>query len=417
MIVDMSDFILLAVLIVLSGFFSGSETALFSLKRSDLHRCSMSGSRRERAIYEIMSKPQYILITILMGNLFVNLVSSAILTRMMLDVFHEYGHFVSIAVITPVIILLCEIFPKIAAIDNNTSVSKAVLPFLLVIHRLFYPVRMVLVKITDFFIAAFRLRIEETAITREELDIALTMGEHDGVLNKEESDFIKNVLRFSRKEAMNVMIPRTKALFIPLDCTISRAVRIFRDSGAVRAPVYRNDIDDVVGVLDSRELLPYVRGYKRAKGIDEFLHSITHYPATKPLDELLTDFLRKKIQIAIVVDEYGGTEGVVTLSSIISELFGKNRLFDGEARPSVRRIDYNTYSVPGTMQIDDFNDSFHEKIETKESETIGGYIIELLGRFPERGTIIKMRNSSLKVKSVRKNRIESIEVVAGKGPQ
>ncbi len=412
MSIQTSDFIILFFFLALSGFSSGAESALFSLKKSEIHRFSISSSRRERAIYEIMKKPEGILITILLINLFVNLIASAILTKLLLGIFSTYGHLISIALLTPIIIILCDIFPKIIAINNSVTISKNVVLVLGFLHRALLPVRYLLMLFTERFIRLFRLRIEqERGITREELDVALSMGLDEGIINKEESGFIKNVLRFSNKEAINVMIPRTRALFIPHDCSINRAVRIFKESGAVRAPVYKNNIDTIIGVLDSRELLPYVRGYKKASGITDFIHSITHYPSTKQLDELLTDFLRKKIEIAIVVDEYGGTEGVVTLSSIISELFGQEHILEKAPKPQVRKIDDLTFLVPGDMQIDDFNDFFNEDIETKESETIGGYLIERTGGFPEKQSEFRLKHNLLRVKSIRRNRIESIEII------
>jgi CBS domain containing-hemolysin-like protein len=210
---------------------------------------------------------------------------------------------------------------------------------------------------------------------------------------------------------MNVMIPRTKAVFIPIDCSISKAIKIFKETGAVRAPVYRDDIDTVVGVLDSRELIPYIRGYKKAKTIGGLIHDMVHYPATKGLDELLSDFLRKKIQIAIVVDEYGGTQGVVTLSSIVSELLGENEVWEKVSKPAIRKVDDHSWTIPGNLQIDDYNDYFEENIQTKETETIGGYITEVLGCFPEKNTEIVEGKYILRVKLIRKNRIESVEII------
>ncbi|HPJ37802.1 MAG TPA: hemolysin family protein [Spirochaetota bacterium] len=406
------DLLVLIFFLLLSGFFSGSETAFFSLKKSDLHRFSISKHRNEKAISGLMKNPENILITILIGNLFVNLISSAMLTRILLGFFRQYGHFISIAILTPIIIILCEIFPKIIAINSSIAVTKSVVGPLSFIHRFLFPIRYILVGFSNAVIRIFNLKIDESAgITKEELDMVITLGKDEGILNTEESNFMKNVLKFSQKEAMNVMIPRTKAVFIPLDCTINKAIRIFKETGAVRAPVYKDDIDTVVGVLDSRELIPYIRGYKKAKTIEGLIHDMTHYPATKGLDELLSDFLRKKIQIAIVVDEYGGTEGVVTLASIVAELLGKNEVWEKVKKPAIRKIDDRSWAVTGNLQIDDFNEHFEENIQTKETETIGGYITEVLGCFPEKNTEILQGKYILRVKVIRKNRIESVEIV------
>jgi putative hemolysin len=409
----LSDMLILAVSSALSFFFSGSESALFSLSKSDMHRLSSSSLKKEKDIADTMRKPGEILITILTGNLFVNLIISAITAKIFLNIWADAGHIISIAVVAPIVIILCEITPKIIAINNNIGFSRTIIGLLRGLHLIFLPLRSVMLVIINLLARLFRIDFEDgKTITEDELDIAVRMGEVDGVIGKEEGAFIKNVLRFSKKEAMNIMIPRNRAVFIPYNSSVNEAVKVFLETGAVRAPVYKNNIDNVIGVLDSRELLPYAMGIGGAKNINRFLHSITHYPGSKELGDLLSDFLRKKIQIAIVVDEYGGTAGVVTLTSILSELMGRDRTAMEEPyKPDIRKIDENTSIIQGDMQIDDFNVYFNEKIASLESETVGGYIIEKTGHFPRRGHEIITPNHTMRVKYVRKNRIESIEVI------
>jgi putative hemolysin len=406
------DYIMLVLCLVLSGFFSGTETALFSLRKADLHRFHLSKSRREQYIARVMREPQHILVTILIGNLFVNMGATAIATKLLLVAFSSYGHLLAIAIMTPVILLLCEIAPKLISINNNVTVSRRVVPVLKFFHLLFLPLRRVLVLLIDWFSGMFNIGLDSRAsITKEELDMAVRLGEIEGVLNKDEGDFIKNVLRFSRKDASNVMVPRTRAVFVPLGSTVKDAMAVFRETGAVRLPVYDGDIDNVVGVLDSREILPFALGYRSVKNINRFLHTITHYPGSMKLDELLGDFLRKKIQLAVVMDEYGGTAGVVTLASIISEIIGRDYIGVESRKPEVRKTQDNTSMISGEMQIDDFNTSFGEKIESVESGSVGGYIIEKLERLPEKNDEIRTGSHVLKVRSVRKNRIATVEVI------
>jgi CBS domain containing-hemolysin-like protein len=359
-----------------------------------------------------MKGPQKILITILIGNLFVNLFISAIATRMMLSFWKEYGHFIAIVIVTPVLIILGEITPKLIAINSYHSFSRKSVSFLKFFHAVFYPVREVLLGMANGIIRVFNLRVaDDRAITEEELDMAVRIGEREGVINKEERTFISNVMRFSRKEALNVMIPRNKAVFIPWNSSVKQAEKVFLETGVKRAPVYRGDLDHIVGVLDSRYLIPYTMGFKQAKNINRLLLPMQHYPSSKELGELLADFLSRKIQIAVVMDEYGGTAGIVTLSSILSELLGKEFMFrkDSPGR-EIKRLDDGTFLVPGTMQIDDFNAEFGEDLESKETETIGGYIIEKLEHFPGRSEFLMTSRHMLKVKSIRKNIIRTIEL-------
>jgi putative hemolysin len=406
------DYFLLAACLALSAFFSGSEAALFSLKRSDLMRLAQSAHRRERLVGEVMAAPQKMLITLLVGNLFANLIASTLATRLFLERFGEGGQFIAIAIVTPIIIVICEVSPKSFAITRPALFARMVISPLNYFNHLFYPIREVLMRIVNGFTRALRLKLEgESGITEGELDAVLAMGESDGLIRKDEGSFIKNVLRFSKKEAQNVMTPRNQAVFVPYGAGIDEAAEIFLKTGLVRAAVYRNDLDTIVGVLDSRALVPYRMGYRKARNINRMLYSIHHYPATKELGDLLFEFLQKKIQIAVLVDEYGGTAGVVTLSSILSELLGREfSHWDDSVRPGVRRITDERSCINGDMQIDDFNFAFGEDLASTESETMGGYMVEVLEHFPERHEEVPTSKYVLRVMRSVKNRILTIEV-------
>lgn len=408
------DLIVLFFAIMLSAFFNGAETALFSLKRSDLHRYSSSGNKKENLIAKLMSKPQNILITILAGNLFVNIIISSLTTSFLLIIWGEYGHIIAIGIVTVFLIVFCEISPKVIAINRYENFSRKIISLLNIFHVILIPVRILLLGITNMIIKILSLKLDQgKSITEEELDMALRLGLAEGVINKSEEIFLKNVLRFSKKEAQNVMIPRNKALFIPYTATVQEALDILLNTETVRAPVYKENPDNVIGMLDSRELIPYALGFKKAKKITKFIHNIYHYPASKELGELLSDFLHNKIQIAIVVDEYGGTAGVVTLSSILSELMGKNFVLWEEkhrTEKDIKIID-NATVISGDMQIHDFNFNFKESLVSEDNETVGGYIIERLGYFPKRSEAVETDNYILKVRHIKKNKIESVELI------
>lgn len=408
----MYELIILLFFLMMSAFFNGSEASLFSLKKSELLKFSSSSSKKDVLISEIMERPQKILITILLGSLFANVIMSALSTRILLGIWGEYGHFIAIMILTPVIIILSEILPKTIAINQPKKISRIIITFLYYTNKLFYPLTRILLVITNSVIKLFNLRFDhDERMTEDELNVAIRLGESNGIINNEDVRFLNNVLRFSKKEAQNIMIPRNQAVFISYNAGIDEAAQIFLKTGWVRTVVYKNDFDNIVGVLDSRELIPYRWGYKKAKTIQRLMYSVHHYPATKELGELLTDFLRKKIQIAVVVDEYGGTAGLVTLPAILYELLGREfSLWDDVNRSEIRKIDDKTSIIDGDMQIDDFCFSFDEKISSSESETIGGYIIEKLGHFPKRSEIIETEKYLLRIKKIIKNRIDTIEV-------
>jgi len=402
----------LIVCMALSAFFSGSESALFSLTKSDLHRFSHSHLKREKAIYTFMKDPQKILITLLAGNLFVNLVLSMLSTSLMLQVWPRWGDVISIAILTPLIIIFCEISPKIIAINSYENASKKVLPALRFFHIVLTPVRALLLLFTSMMIKIFNLKLTHKAITRDELKLAVKLGEEKGVIGKDEGAFIQNVLRFAKKDAANIMFPRSSAVFIPYGSSIRDAMKTFIESGVIRIPVYQNDIDHVIGMVDSRELIPYHLGFKKARNINRFIQEIKFFPASRELHDLLNDFLAGGIQIAIVVDEYGGTAGVVTLNKLLSELMGRDMTrWEDYARHAIRRIDDNISVISGELQIDDFNAAFAEDLKSQNADTIGGYIIEKLAYIPKRGDVLRVGAYIFRIRHIRKNKIETVEVI------
>ncbi len=410
------DYVYLQIAIIficlfLSAFFSGSETVLFSFKKSELIKFSFSENILENKIAKFLSHPQNILITLLAGNLFVNILLSSLTTSLLLTQWPQYGHIIAIAIVTPVIILFGEIIPKLLSLYNYRKLVYYLIPVISLFHNAMLPIRYILLTISNLFIKIFHLRLDAAYdISEDDLSAAIYYGEKYGILSVDEKQFISNLLRFTKKTAENAMIHRNKAIFIPYDASIYEVIDIFKEKDIVRAPVYKNNLDTIVGVIDSRELVPYATGMKKGKTITKLIHTIYHYPASKSLSELLEEFLRNKIQIAVVVDEYGGTAGIVTLKGIIAELFGRRyTLWEDMPKQEIKK-EKDVVIVPGDMQIDEFNAMFDVSIDTSESETIGGYIIERLGYLPKRRASIMVDDYILTVRYVAKNRIQSIEV-------
>lgn len=399
------------VFLILSAFFSGSETALFSLKKADLHRLSISGKSSEKAIASLMNTPDRILATLLIGNLFVNLSLAAIVTNFLLGYFGKYGHFISISIVTPLIIILSEITPKVIAVNTYLNFSRASFPLVLLFHKIFYPARFITMKYTDLITRIFKLNLKHTNLTEDELRFVINSGEEKGLIDKRESDIIKNVMRFSDKEASNIMYPRNQAVFIQYGATIEQAMEIIIENELVRIPVYREDYDDIAGFIDSRDLMGAYLGHKKIRNINRFIKPIDFFPFSKELTELLEDFLEKKIQIAVIVDEYGGTAGIVTLSSILSSLLGKEfGKWENYKKTGIRCVEQNKYIVSGDLQIDEFNLFFNERFTSNNSDTIGGFVIEQLNFFPSKGAKVILNNIEITVKTIVKRKIITLDV-------
>jgi putative hemolysin len=260
----------------------------------------MSASKRnsDRMIASLMANPQQILVSILLGNLLVNSLISSLTTQMLLGAFGEYGHLVAIVLVTPVIIVFGEIIPKIISISGCENFARRIILPMNFWHRLAGPVRMVFVSGLNSLIRLFGIELEQKEdISEEELELAVRLSVDRGSLKADESEFINNVLRFSRKTAESVMVPRKEAVALPWGSSVANAVSLFLEADIVRAPEYRGNMDHIVGLVDSRELVACVAGMKRSTTINRFIHPIQFYPATIELSQLLDDFLKRKIQM------------------------------------------------------------------------------------------------------------------------
>lgn len=403
--------IIIFMCLMFSAFFSGTETVLFSFKKSELVRFSYSQNSLEKHIALLLSNPQSILITILLGNQFFNILISSLSASYLLSSWPQYGHVISAAIVTPFTIIFCEILPKIVSLPKYRILARYVMPVISFFHKIFMPLRYILINISNTIIRIFKLNIHSTFdISEDDLSMAIYYGQKYGFLSKDEKEFIHNLLRFTKKTADQAMIHRNRATFIPYSAGIDEIIHIFNENEVVRAPVYKNNIDTIVGLIDSRELVSYSAKIKKGVSIKRLIHPIYHYPASKSLTEMLEEFLRNKIQVAIVVDEYGGTEGVITLEGIIAELFGTGfSLWEDVPKQGVRK-EKDIFIIPGDMKIDEFNAIFNLSLQSSESETIGGYFIEKIGRLPKRKDLIKIDNYIATVRHVVKNRIHSIQV-------
>jgi len=400
---------------VFSAFFSGSETALFSLKKADLHRFSNSTNYVEKSIASSMRQPDKILITILLGNLFVNIMLSSFTTSVMLKYFTNYGHIISILFITPVVIIFCEITPKIIAIYFHKNFSKISFPFLQIFHKTISPLRKIIIFFSDLIIKELNLELQHNIITEDELDHVVEKGEQQGIIDKKEGDIIKNVMRFSKREASNIMYPRNHAIFIQKGCTIKKAMKLINENDIVRIPVYKKDLDNIIGVIDARDIISPYLGYSKDRTIDKYIRPVDFFPFSKDLNDLLNDFLEKKIQIAVIVDEYGGTAGIVTLNSILSAILGKEfGKWETYRKNEVRTIADKHYIVYGEMQLDEFNSFFESDFTSYNSDTIGGYLIEKFENFPEKGDAIKFDNMEIRIRNIKKRKIEQVEIFCEK---
>ncbi len=360
-----------------------------------------------RRVVGLLANPHRLLITILVGNTLVNIAASSILAEIFYCNMGEKGIGISIIAMTAILLVFGEVTPKMFAIAHSMEFSFfAALP-LKFFEALLAPVRVTLSNIAYFIVRNLGLKVksEKPGITEQEIRSLFSIGKKKGIVKEKEKDMIEGILEFKDLNAADVMTPRIDIVALDLTENKSRIVRLIKEEQYSRYPVYVHTLDNIVGIVHSKEFLLNPSGEIR-----DLVKKPYFVPESMKIDDLLQELQKRHIHMAIVTDEYGVTSGVVTLEDILEEIVGEIRdEFDFEA-PKIRKIDQKTYEVSGLAHIDEVNERIGLSIETEEVDTIGGYVILLMGRIPRSGSSIKINEAVITVKDVSKNRITTLKI-------
>ncbi len=404
--------ILLMVCLFLSAIFSASETALMTLSKIRVKQMVENKEKGADIIDKLVNNPSKLLSAILIGNNVVNIGASALLTSLAIDYYGSSGVGIATGVMTLLILIFGEITPKSLAAQNSEKVSLRLSKFIYIIIIVLSPIILVLTHITNFLVKLMGGDVNKNQpfITQEELKAIVNVSHKEGVLEGEEKEMIYNVFDFSDSQAKDVMIPRTDMVAIDINLPYEDIINIFKQEQYSRIPVYEDTIDNIVGILYVKDLL-FLENNK-----DEFLlnkyirepHFTYEFKSTKELfEEMRTD----RIHMVIVLDEYGGTEGIVTIEDLIEEIVGDiEDEYDKEIH-EIEVIKEDEYLVYGSVKIEDVNELIGTNIESEDFDSIGGFIIGVLGKFPESGEIIEYDDIKFIVENIKKNKIEKIRIM------
>lgn len=405
----LSEIALLALLILLSGFFSGSEIALFSTNRVKIRKLAEEGDRNARVLEELLSRPNRLLTAILVGNNLVNIGAAAIATSLAIQFFGSKGVGLATGVMTLLVLIFGEITPKGVATRNSERISLLVARPIATLVKLLYPIVKVLVFITKPIVTAFGGKSNIPFVTEEEIKMLVEVGEKEGVIEKEEKEMIKGIFEFGETTAKEVMVPRIDMKCISADATIEDGIKLALETGHSRFPVFEESVDNIIGILYTKDILRYLD--KRKLKLRQIIRPAYYVPETKKLDELLEEMQEKKTQIAIVVDEYGGTAGLVTLEDIIEEIVGEIWEEHEVIERPIQKIDDTSAIVLAKASIEDVNEELGINLPEEEFETIGGLIFNALGKIPTIGEAVEINGVSLIVEKMRGRRISLVKVV------
>lgn len=400
----------LVVLLFLSAFFSGSEAALFSLSRSQI-RALRSGSAAGRRVAVLLEKPRRLLITILLGNLSVNIFATAAATAISLSLFGERGAVYAFVVMSGLIMLFGEILPKAFALHGAERVAPVVVYPLSVLHVAFAPVRVPLAAVSDRVVEGLRGRLgtARRPYTWDELLTAVRIGWRAGDVGPFEYEILSHVLEFRHKVVKEIMTPSIQVTSAPVTATRNELVALFEKSGHSRIPMYGESPDDIIGIVHIKDLVDPAAAVGE-DDLRERIHEVFFIQESTPIVGLYGELQRRKIHVAIALDEHGSFAGIVTIEDILEQLVGEIRDIREPRTQPYQRIDDRRIVVAGTMEIDHFNEVFETALRDEEHETVAGYILGITGRIPREGETVVADGLRFQVISAQPNRIRKLQV-------
>jgi gliding motility-associated protein GldE len=414
--------IILILLLISSALISGSEIAFFSLNQTDINELSNNG-KEENPVVTLLERPRKLLATILITNNFINILIVLLFASLAESLFSDFNltlnlYFITVPIrflleiilITFLILLFGEVLPKVYASRNALLFAKKMSKFIQAVNILLTPFSMPLIAVTKWIEQKLGSKARNFSV--ETLSQALELTSQSAT-NKEEQKILQGIVNFGNTETVQIMKPRIDIFALSDEETYEEVLHKILTNGYSRNPVYKENIDNIIGILYAKDLLAHLN--KKSFKWQTLLRETFFVPENKKLDDLLSDFRAKKNHLAIVVDEYGGTSGLVTLEDVIEEIVGDiNDEFDDEDI-SYSKIDANNYLFEGKTSIKDFckilddeDEAIFEE-EKGESETLAGFILEVSGKFPKKGAEINFKNYTFTIEALDKKRIKQIK--------
>lgn len=406
--------VFLVFLILLSALFSASETALMSLNKIKIKQLIEDEVKGAKEIEKLTENPSEILSTILICNNIVNILASSISTVIFIDIFIDFGTGVatsiSTLVLTVVILIFGEITPKTIAVLKAEKLAFILYRPLKIILLLLKPLVFIFSKVSGIIMKLFGIKDQgiNANITEEEIKSIVSFSQESGVLEVEDKDLIYNVFEFGDRRVKDVMIPRVDMITLSRNSTYDEIVSLFKTERFSRVPVYKDNIDNIIGVINIKDL--FFIDKEDDFVIDKYIREIYSTHEHKKIRDLFNEMKKDRNHMSIIRDEYGGTIGLVTIEDLIEEIVGDiEDEYDEVVDKEIQVINDNEYLIVGTLKIDVLNDMLDINIES-EFETIGGYIIEKMGRLPQNGEILEFENIKFKIENIGKNRIKRLRV-------
>ena len=405
------EFIFLIILLLLSGFFSSAETSLVSCNKIRMRNLADQGNKKAQMVLDITEDQGKMLSAILIGNNLVNTFSASIAATI---AYSFGGAAVSIAtfIITLLILIFGEITPKTMATQKAEEMALMYVPVIRFLMFVFTPVIIFVNAICNLLLKCMGIdsSTSNPSMTTSELRTIVDVSHEEGVIEKDEKELINNVFDFGDVKAKDVMVPRVHVVMADEDSTYSDLLSLFREEMFTRIPIYKDSIDDVIGLVNMKDLLLY-------EDLEHFqIHKIIRKPfftyENKPISDLLLEMRQTTVNLAIVLDEYGELAGIITLEDIIEEIVGEVQdEYDAHEKANIRQVSQRVYDVKGYISLHDLNDALNLSLDSEDYDSIGGLVIDRLHRIPEINDTIYLEDGTrIQVIKLEKKRIEEVRI-------
>lgn len=406
--------VILLALIILSGFFSSSETSLMSLNRYRLKHLVKNKHRAAKLTQALLNRPDRLIGLILIGNNFVNILAASIATVICVRLWGNLGYAIATGSLTIIILVFAEITPKTLAALHPEKVAFPASYILTPLYRLFYPLIWLVIGLTNSLLKLFGVDIDEAKddpINSEELKIIV--NEAGALIPKSHQNMLLSILDLEKVTVEDIMIPRSEIAGINLEEDLDHIIEQLRGAMHTRLPVYKHDIDNVIGFLHARQIIKLIAqddDHLSIKSIEQAMTPVNFVPEGTPLNTQLLNFQRKKNRVGLVVDEYGDIQGLVTLEDILEEIVGEFTTDIAAVSKDIQVEKDGSVIIDGSATIRDINRSLNWTMPTDGPKTLNGIIIEHMESIPQAGTGLRLAGYPMEIMQIKANMIKSVRI-------
>lgn len=399
----------LFVLFILSAFFSSSETALMSMDKLRVRYLAEKDRPGARKLAGLLDRPEKLLSAILVGNNVVNIMVSVFATTLFIEFFGKRGELMTILILTPLLLVFAEVCPKTYAAKYPEKLSFVILHPIRFFMWFLRPVTWLIAGVSSLMTRLLTGEGEKASISEDEIRSIIEFGEHAGVVAKEKRLMLHGVFDLAETRVRDVMVPRTEVVGIDANASFEEVVGITASARHSRFPVYEGSLDHVVGVIHSKEILSYLDNPENFS-LQDLARPPYFVPEAKPVEALMQAFRRKHLHLAVVVDEYGGVEGICTLEDIVEEIVGEIQDEYDEEEILVKKLESGRYLIDGSTALRYINKRFNLSLSEEHVNTLAGFLLHSFGSIPVVGAVCEVEGARFTVREVEDRRIEQIEM-------